>query len=70
MASLSFAVIADKNYKDAFNAMARQKGRTMAELVREALDAKYGAEMERYLSFFEPDGASKNQTDTEKTTHA
>lgn len=53
MASLTFPVTADQNYKDAFNAMARKKRRTMAELVREALDEKYGADLMPYLSFFE-----------------
>ena len=69
MASLTFPVIADQNYKDAFNAFARQRGRTMAELVREALDEKFGSELEPYLSFFETTGVSKHQTTPKETSH-
>ena len=69
MASLTFPVIADQNYKDAFNAFARQRGRTMAELVREALDEKFGSDLEPYLSFFETTGVSKLHMTPEKTTN-
>lgn len=67
MASLTFPVTADQNFKDAFNAFARQKKRTMAELVREALDEKYGAELKPYLSFFETGVDQNQQMATEKS---
>jgi hypothetical protein len=65
MASLTVPITADKNYKDAFNLFARQRGRTMAALVREALDEKFGKDMQPYLSFFEQDGVSKQHLETE-----
>lgn len=65
MASLTVPITADKNYKDAFNLFARQRGRTMAALVREALDEKFGADMEPYLSFFDTSVDAKQHAETE-----
>lgn len=69
MASVSFPVKADEKYRTAFNALARDKGRFMADLVRDAIDAMYGEEMKPYLSFFETSGSPKNQIEREGTPH-
>lgn len=45
-----------QQYKDAFAMVARQKRTTMAALVKEALDARFGPEIEAAISFFEPNG--------------
>lgn len=70
MASVSFPVIGTKEYRNAFNAYAREQGHSMAELVRAALDKEYGEELKPYLSFFASDGLKLDQLDNKETTHA
>lgn len=65
MASRTLPVTADQAYKDAFAALAREKRRTMAELVREALDEKYGAELQPHLDFVVSRGKRTNQLERE-----
>jgi len=52
-----------QQYKDAFAMVARQKGTTMAALVKEALDARYGAEIQAALPFFAPSGDGNHQSE-------
>lgn len=70
MASVSIPVIGTKEYRNAFNAFARDKGSNMAKLVRAALDKQYGEDMKPYLSFFDSDVNSDEQTVIETNKHA
>lgn len=69
MPSRTFPVTADSVYHDAFASFAREKGRTIAELVREALDQKYGAELQPHLDFVASRGNHKKQSEPEETKH-
>lgn len=62
MASTSVSVTGDKLFKDALSALARQKGVTMASMVRIALDKAYGEELHHIVSFFESDIAHTQQS--------
>lgn len=61
MRTRTFPVTADRAYHDAFAAFAREKDRTMAELVREAIDARFGVELQPHLDFIASRGNRENQ---------
>lgn len=53
---------ASSSYRRAFAQVALDQGRDMGDLVREALDAHFGAEIERYTKIFAPSDAQKVQS--------
>lgn len=67
MASISFPVIGTKEFRNAFSAYAHQKGQSMAELIRVAIDEKYGDELKPYLSFFTIDGLEIDRVGDKET---
>ncbi len=46
-------------FRDSMRALASAKGSTAAKLVRRALEAQYGAELEPYYTFFRASRASR-----------
>ncbi len=52
-------------YKNAFRSVAMRQKREMADMVREALDAKFGAEIDEALSFFAETDARTHQSNRE-----
>ncbi len=61
MTSTAISVAGDKKYIAAIRALAVRRGDTIAALVRKALDAAYGTELQPILSFFESDETSVSQ---------
>lgn len=60
--STSIPVSGDRTYTRSMRTLASLRGVTVAELVRKALDAAYGAELERIRGiFFGTGDASKQQ---------
>lgn len=53
---------ADEPYMQSVRALAKQRGTTIGELVREAIDAKFGTELEPFVIFFTQNGNPKNQS--------
>lgn len=51
----------NNNYKDALKRLARTKQTTVGDLVRVALDEKYGNEIAPLLSFFSANDVDYNQ---------
>lgn len=51
--SVTVPVAGDEAFKAVFKAFSIAQGRPMAELVREAIDAKFGDAMEPHRVFFE-----------------
>lgn len=59
---------ADRPYVKAIKALAYQRGITMAELVRQALDRTYGDQLKSHLAFFYAQtGSDSVQMDTKKS---
>jgi len=58
----AISVIADREYVNAINCLARNKGTTVAALVRKALDNAHGDEIQSIISFFEESAASKQHS--------
>lgn len=56
----------DDSYKDAIKLVAAQKGMTIAEMVRAAMDKEYGNDIKQAGVFFASDGSKKKQTDAKK----
>lgn len=52
MAVTTVPLTADRVYKVAFKSLAEQRGESMADMVRHALDATYGSDLEPHLIFF------------------
>jgi hypothetical protein len=50
----------EPSYKEAVQIVAKRKKTTMMKLVRQALDATYGPEIAREMSFFASDDASSH----------
>lgn len=48
----SVSLLADREYHNALSALANKQGRGIGKLVREAIDAKYGAEIQDIILFF------------------
>jgi hypothetical protein len=63
MASTTVSIQGDKTYRDALSALARKKGKTMAEMVRDAVDARYGGELKPFLIFFAEGVADGKQSE-------
>jgi hypothetical protein len=59
----AISVIADREYVNAINCLARNKGTTVAALVRQALDKVHGDEIQSVISFFAETAASKQHQD-------
>lgn len=59
--TVTVSLHADREYVNALSVLARRKGKRMGVLVREALQDKYGAELEEILSFFANSDVSKHQ---------
>ena len=55
-------------YVNALNLVARRKQRTMSDLVREALDARYGIELEQAEVFFAESGTQNHHSEHSPTT--
>lgn len=51
--STAVSVRATRIYIKAFRELAERKGKSMADLVRIALDKEYGDEIQHWVSFFE-----------------
>lgn len=66
--STTVSIEGDRAYVDAFSAVARARGTTMAKLVRQAIDASYGKEINRALLFFASDGNSNVRDEVSITT--
>lgn len=69
MASVSLTVIGDETYRNCLHALARDRGTYMAQMVREALDEKYGAELKPYIDFAAEIGSRKNHLEREKSNN-
>lgn len=64
----AISVIADREYVNAINCLARNNGTTVAALVRKALDNAYGDDIQGIVTFFNEAAASKqnlNASDTQ-----
>lgn len=59
----AISVIADREYVNAINCLARNKGTTVAALVRQALDKAHGDEIQSVISFFAEGAALKQQSE-------
>jgi hypothetical protein len=57
----------EPSYKEAVQIVAKRKKTTMMKLVRQALDATYGPEIARELSFFVSGDNSGNQSVTKRS---
>lgn len=62
--SVTVPIRGDNTYKKALKALAYQKGLTMAELVRQAVDQNHSAELRPHLDFFGSNGCKNTQPDT------
>lgn len=58
--STTVSLRADDTYRQALRAFADAEGKDMADLVRQAMDEKYGVALQPYLSFF-AHGVPRNQ---------
>lgn len=58
----AISIIADREYVNAINCLARNKGTTVAALVRNAMDKAHGDEIQSVISFFADSAASKQQS--------
>ncbi len=65
----AISVIADREYVNAINCLARNKGTTVAALVRSAMDRAHGEEIQSIISFFADTAASKQHGDASDTQH-
>lgn len=52
----ALSVRGGKPYVQAIRALAEKRGTSIGEMVRQALDAQLGAELERFVIFFTQDG--------------
>lgn len=69
MASVSLTVMGDETYRNCLHMLARDRGTFMAQLVREALDEKLGADLQPYLDFAASVGSRKNQLERKETNN-
>lgn len=66
----AISIRADRQYIKALLAVAYHRGVTGGDLVRQALDDKYGREIQERLSFFEHGGARTQPTEPAPNTDA
>lgn len=64
----SVSLVADREYHNALSALAKKHDKGLGVLVREAIDAKYGAELEEIILFFRKSDAEINHLMQNKTT--
>ena len=62
--TLAVSLEADKPYIASLGILAKEQGKTVGKLMREASDSMFGAEIERVSSFFAKDGNRKHQNNT------
>lgn len=66
--TITITVRGDEVFKAAVRELARTKGVTQGDLVREAIDKVFGAELENLLIFFARDLVSTDNIDDTPTT--
>lgn len=60
--TLAVSLEADKPYVAALGILAKERGKTVGALMRDASDSMFGADIERVSSFFAKDGNRKHQS--------
>jgi hypothetical protein len=50
--AVSVSIDADRDYTNALKALAHKNKTTVAQLIRQAVDSKYGDQLKPYLDFF------------------
>lgn len=58
----SVSLFADQEYHNALSALAHKQGKSLGLLVREALDAQYGSDLEDIVLFFRKGDAKINHS--------
>lgn len=66
--TLTVPIRADDIYRKALRAFADNEGKDMSDIVREALDAKFGVELQPYIEFFVARSDHKNAHSNTKIT--
>jgi hypothetical protein len=64
---LSVSLKADRLYIQALGVLAKRRGVTMGELMRQAADSTFGADLNPIVLFFEQSGNQINQSDNHPT---
>jgi hypothetical protein len=70
MKARAVSIRADHLYIQALKVVAAQEDRPIADLVFEAIEARFGEKIAAQLSFFASNGNKKVQTDLEKSSEA
>lgn len=65
--TLSVSLKADRLYIQALTVIAKKRGKTVGELMRQAADAAFGPELAPIVLFFEQSGNQINQTKEDDT---
>lgn len=66
----AISIRGSRAYVDAVNRFSKKSlGKRTGDVIRELVDKAYGAELERYISFFEEDDQNNGQVDTKVVSH-
>lgn len=66
--TLSVSLKADKLYIQALTVIAKKRGKTVGEIMRQAADAAFGPEIAPIVLFFEEGGNENNQIKEDNTS--